>query len=90
MYCQSRLNMRLWDFGMWNKLRDLYIPIKKQCQANTPPATRVRPIKLIDLTSAFLLFGLGTALSILEFVLEVVGPRVRAFVTDERHLSRCN
>ena len=43
---------------------------------NQKGAARIKPLSLVDMSSAFILFGLGISLSILVFLLELIYKRI--------------
>ena len=61
---------RTWESGLNNYWYDSYKPPGQNCRIDYRPKTRNKPLTLIDLSSVFLLFGLGIALSVLAFLIE--------------------
>ena len=56
------------------------IPKADQCFAdNKPRISRLVPIQLSDLTSAFLILGIGIGLATLSFFLEMVYYKLKRF-----------
>ena len=74
--------LRLVSNGLRNYLVRKYTPVTKQCQANLQPihADRriAKSIKLLDLTAAFLIFGIGVPFSLLAFILELLFNKITA------------
>lgn len=66
--------MDLWELGIINKLnRELFfIPGSEKCLKKKEKAAKEVPIKLIDLSSAFLILGIGLGLAVLCFLLELI------------------
>ena len=65
--------MDLWEFGIIGKLnRELFvIPGSEKC-FKKQKAAKEKPIKLVDLTSAFFILGIGLGTSILCFLIELI------------------
>lgn len=58
------------------------IPRAEQCFADTTRReARLVPIQLSDLTSAFLILGIGIGLAVLTFLLELLYSRCRRYKT---------
>ena len=67
--------MQLWETGLTNFWVENEMPKADQCFAKfVKPSTSIRPsrIKLVDLTSAFLILGIGLSLAIFSFVVETI------------------
>lgn len=65
--------IELWQTGLTRHWIEHMSPSAYECfDRNPPKSTTSVPIKLVDLTSAFLIFGIGGGLSILIFLLELV------------------
>lgn len=63
---------RLQQAGMLPHMVKKYFPYDtKQCDANAPPESKTRPLKLIDLAATFLILGIGLALSVCSFLVEI-------------------
>ena len=69
--------MRLWETGLARVWADELVPISAhRCSAKKPKAsTRQVGIKLVDLTSAFLILGIGFGLGLLSFLVEIITGR---------------
>ena len=65
--------MRAWEMGLpqhWMKTTSKQAP---ECSTkNRPEAARKRPIRINDLTGAFLVFGIGMGLALLAFLMEKI------------------
>ena len=74
--------MDLWASGLmrfWVNTQPT-IPKADQCFADSKPrVSRLVPIQLSDLTSAFLILGIGIALATLSFVLELIYFKLSRF-----------
>ena len=70
--------MRLWETGLSQVWINELVPIwAHRCSAKKPKAsTRQAGIKLVDLTSAFLILGIGIGLGSLSFLLEIITARL--------------
>ena len=79
--------MELWETGLTNVWTENEIPKADQCFAKEVKSSiLIRPsrIKLVDLTSAFLILGIGSSLAILSFVMETIaGVRNRHRQTEK-------
>jgi ionotropic glutamate receptor len=47
------------------------LPYVDKCLAKSNESARQKPIKLVDLTSAFFILGIGVSLALLSFLTEV-------------------
>ena len=70
--------MGLWEFGLPGYWMKQATPKAEECFASKKPGKSIRPvpIHLYDLTSAFLILGIGYGLSLLCFLLEIVYKKV--------------
>ena len=65
--------MDLWESGLMRFWVNNLIPKAYECFAdNKRRVARLSPIQLSDLTSAFLILGIGVGLATLSFLLELV------------------
>lgn len=63
----------LWQTGLTRHWVKNMSPLADKCFDKHPPkSTTAVPIKLVDLTGAFLVLGLGTGMSLLTFLVEKV------------------
>ncbi len=67
---KKRFILRMWACGVVSLYKHRYFPSTDQCRTDTPPQTKTRPIKFIDLLPPFFILGLGLSLSILSFAIE--------------------
>lgn len=74
-YHYFRFFMYFWDFGLTNFLMRKYLPGTVHCRADQKPKGQSQSFKLVDLTSAFFLLGVGLCLSSLTFMLETFTGR---------------
>ena len=52
--------------------RGVFVPGNDRCLDENPPSAKDVPIKLVDLTGAFLILGIGLGLGILCFLIELI------------------
>ena len=65
--------LELWQTGMTRFWIESFLPRADEFFAKKPhKSTAAILIKLVDLTSAFLIFGLGVASSIIMFLIELI------------------
>ena len=69
-----RLSLQLVESGMFRYIINKYTSNAEKCRATLQQSDQgsVKPIKLVDLASAFLILAIGIPLSILAFVLELI------------------
>jgi len=70
------------EAGLYDHWKKVYIPSIDKCNLNTYQNSRktVKPIRLVELSSAFFVLGIGIGFSILTFLLERVvhfGRKIR-------------
>jgi hypothetical protein len=74
--------MDLWESGLmryWINTQPT-IPKADQCFAdNKRRISRLSPIQLSDLTSAFLILGIGVGLATLSFLLELIHSKLKRY-----------
>lgn len=73
--------IELWETGLMRYwINNLLLPGADKCFDNKPPkSTTSVPINLVDLSSAFLVFGMGVGLSLLSFVIEISFSKLHLF-----------
>ena len=71
--------MEIWEFGLMDKfITDSFsIPNAEKCFAKKGKSAKDVPIKLVDLTGAFLILGIGLGLGILCFLIELIIGKYR-------------
>jgi hypothetical protein len=62
----------LWETGLLNHWVRKYTPNVDKCLKSNPRATRNLALKLIDLSSAFVLLTIGYGITLVAFVSEIV------------------
>ena len=72
--------MYLWETGLNNYWVKHIIPNADVCFDKKPPKTTSKPpaIKLVVLTSAFLILGIGLGLGTICFICEIISHRLRS------------
>ena len=81
--CLNHSLWRLMEAGLVDHWKKVYIPSIGQCDLNTYQNSqkKTKPIRLIELSSAFFVLGIGLGLSILAFLMERIihfGGKIRA------------
>lgn len=62
----------LWETGlMMHWLKNNLPPVDK-CLVKSKDSARQKPIKLVDLTSAFFILGIGVSIALFSFLMEVI------------------
>ncbi|KZS11925.1 Uncharacterized protein APZ42_023289 [Daphnia magna] len=84
MFIANRKLVELWETGLTNfwvyNLFPPTAPRAEQCFVESTRRVSSRaPIQLSDLTSAFLILGIGTGLSVLSFLTELLYSRFRLY-----------
>ena len=71
--------MQIWEFGLLDKFFNyaFIIPNAEKCFAKNENSAKDVPIKLVDLTGAFLILGIGLGLGILCFLIELIIGKYR-------------
>ena len=71
--------MQIWEFALIEKfISDSFsIPNAEKCFAKKGKSAKDVPIKLVDLTGAFLILGIGLGLGILCFFIELIIGKYR-------------
>lgn len=64
--------MAIRDHGLVLYLRDKHIPVVNKCRVDHRPRSKVRPLNFEDLTSAFIVLGMGVLLSFIIFVVQLI------------------
>ena len=67
--------MEMWEFGLLDHWTDetFHVPNAEKCfDVKQRKSTKNVPIKLVDLTGAFLILGIGLGLAVLCFLLEII------------------
>ena len=74
--------MDLWEFGLIPYFIKEITPKAYECFApeKTDKTVRLVPIYLYDLTSAFLILGIGVGLATLTFLLEIFYVKVKRHI----------
>ena len=75
-----------YEFGLIDHWIDeaLKIPGTDKCFETKPRKAKDVPIKLVDLTGAFLILGIGLGVSTLSFLLELIVAKYRHEMTPPR------
>lgn len=68
----ARFLLAGWDCGLGNFLKRKYLPGSMYCRVDRKMKGQTEAIKLVDLTSAFFLLGIGLSLSCTIFILELL------------------
>ena len=71
--------MEAWEYGLIDHAVNeaLSIPNAEKCFAKKEPTAKDVPIKLVDLTGAFLILGIGLGAAILCFLIELIVAKYR-------------
>jgi hypothetical protein len=62
--------IQLWETGLLNKWRQMYLPRENQCVANVKQNSPKVQLTMKNLGSAFVLLMIGLAVALIVFILE--------------------
>ena len=62
---------KFWENGILNHLFAKFTPKIDKCMVDKSDPPKLSPLKLIDLSSAFLILGIGYGLSLVAFLFEM-------------------
>ena len=82
--------MQLWETGLLDKFVNDYfnVPNAEKCFSKKKSSAKDVPIKLVDLTGAFLILGIGLGAGILCFLIELVVGKFRREMKMARKMAR--
>ena len=76
MTVNSRIVLRYWANGIYSRYKKAHFQATNKCRTDVQPKTRIGSLTLLDLSPAFLILGIGTSLSVLSFLLEIIFARL--------------
>ena len=84
--------MNLWEFGLLEHWVKEVTPKAEECFSTKKRDKSIQliPIYLYDLTSAFLILGIGVGLATLCFLLELVYVRVKRHYSHSERTKKIN
>ena len=76
----------MWEFGLQDHWVNeaFFIPGADACFAKKKVSTKLVPIKLVDLTSPFLILGIGLGLSLFCFLIELIVAKYHHEMNQEK------
>ena len=81
--------MQLWETGLLDKFVNDYfnVPNAEKCFSKKKSSAKDVPIKLVDLTGAFLILGIGLGAGILCFLIELIVAKFRREMKLTREMT---
>lgn len=74
-HCLIRFFPYAWQMGYVGYITRKYFPVTQKCRVDIPPKGKTSSLKLADVFGAFALLGIGTGISILVFLIELIFAR---------------
>lgn len=59
-----------WQMGFYDYLKKTYFAVNDRCRVDNAPTGKTSPMKLVDFVGAFVLVGIGYAISTIAFIVE--------------------